>query len=304
MCGMKRGKSKKAVDENADFWRSTRPSARRLLVHSPKNTPLPVTSMKKSFVPAHSAWVLPTAILSGSILAISNAPASIIFDDFNVNEGHFAGAVDASGTTVGEDAALSSIDRVTTNSLEGPGNQLLHLVHDATATAYRVRHLSGGGTPASNIGFAITAASVDGFIGFYIKTTATGWETSINVDGPANTFTPPTGQMRGSTSIPIIADGQWHLYEWDLDAPIWGSIPGIATITPGPLPDLTYTIDSIYFRDLDGSPGPTADFSLDFVAKSDSGSIANLIPEPSSAVLLLSSGVFALSFGRRRSHRS
>jgi hypothetical protein len=249
--------------------------------------------MKHLAAHAHIARMLTVAAVSGLILAATSASGSIIFDNFNIDEGHFAGDL-SSPTTVGEDQALSSIDRILTNNLEGAGNQLLHLVHDATTTAFRLRHLSGSGTPSNNTGFAITAAGVDGFIGFYIKTTATGWETSINLDGPANT----TAQMRGSTSVPIIGDGQWHLYEWDLDAAIWGTVPGIVTQTTGPLPDLTYTIDSIYFRDLDGSAGPTADFQLDFVAKSDFGSISTLVPEPSTGIIGLA-GLMLLLRRRR-----
>jgi PEP-CTERM motif-containing protein len=214
-----------------------------------------------------------TLFISG---ALSTSGQNIIFDDFNVDEGHFTSAIGASGTTVGEDPS-STIDRITTDGpLEGAGHQQLVLVHDASATAFRLRHLSGGGAPASNNAFT-TSGGTDGFIGFYVKTTATGWETSINLDGPANV----AGDMWGSTSVPIIADGAWHLYEWDLDASNWGSVPGIFTQTTGPLPDRSQTIDSIYFRDLDGSTGPTATIYFDFAAKSASGSIASLVPEPS-----------------------
>lgn len=228
------------------------------------------------------------------MLVAAAASGSIIFDDFNIDEGHFGSGPSTSATSVGEDAT-SMIDRILTGNLEGNGSQLLHLVHDATTTALRIRHLSGAGTPANNLSFAVSALE-DGFIGFYLKTTATGWETSINLDGPANS----TAQMRGSTSIPIIADGEWHLYEWSLDSATWGSVPGVVNQTTGALPDLTYTIDSIYFRDLDGTPGPTADIQMDFVAKSDSGSIGGLVPEPSAAMIVLLGGVSAVGLCRRR----
>lgn len=233
-------------------------------------------------------------LLTGIMVAALrfNASASIVFDDFNTNEGHFGYAPNFSGVTVGEDAA-SAADRVATdNPFEGAGHQKLTLVHDATATALRLRHLSGGpaynsanaGTPVGNTGFSFTTGpGVDGWIGFYLKTTATGWQASLNLDGP----TGATAEMDGSASLSIIADGEWHLYEWDLDATGWGSIAGIGGGHAGGLvADGVHTIDSIYLRDLDGTPGPTADFYLDFVAKSDSGSIAALVPEPSAAALL------------------
>jgi hypothetical protein len=237
------------------------------------------------------------ALLSITSLALvgQSAFAAIVFDNFNVDEGHFNLAPSFSGTTVGEDPS-STADRVTTDSIEGEGSQLLHLVHDASFDPFRLRHLSGGGTPANNIPFTISEG-IDGFIGFYIKTTAIGWQVSINLDGPAGSI----ADMDGSTSISIIGDGEWHLYEWDLDSfTDWNAVPGIGGGHGGSLPFGTHTIDSIYFRDLDFEPGPTADFFLDFVAKSDEGSIAELIPEPSIAMAALVGGVVLLGRSRRR----
>ena len=105
--------------------------------------------------------------------------------------------------------------------------------------------------------------------------------------------------MDGSLSVPIIADGEWHLYEWDLDATTgWGAVAGIGGGHSGAVAAGTHTIDSIYFRDLDGTPGPNAEIYLDFVAKSDSGSIATMVPEPGS-VTMLGLGLGALAVSRR-----
>ena len=246
-----------------------------------------------------STMLFPTAMLLAvglSATIATSASAALIFDNFNVDEGHFGYAPSFSSTSVGEDAT-STADRVTTNSpLEGAGHQKLVLVHDTSTTALRIRHLSGGpaynsanaGTPVGNPGFSFTtSAATDGWIGFYLKTTATGWQTSINLDGPGGT----TAEMDGSASVSIIADGEWHLYEWDLDATTgWGSVAGIGGGHSGAVANGSHTIDSIYFRDLDGTPGPTAEIYLDFVAKSDSGSIAALltgdVPEPTSFALV------------------
>jgi hypothetical protein len=214
-----------------------------------------------------------------AIVAPQNArSAGIILDDFNVNEGHFANTIGFSGTTVGENGTLSTADRVTTNApVEGAGHQKLVLVHDASTTAFRLRHVSGGAAPSANTPFATTAGT-DGKIGFYLKTTATGWQTSINIDGQGNSI----AEMAGSTSVPVISDGQWHLYEWDLDSTTdWGAVPGIGGGFGGALPDrVTNTIDSIYLRDLDGSPGPDAEIYFDFLAINPSGSVSNLLLDP------------------------
>ena len=205
---------------------------------------------------------------------------ALVLDDFNSNEGHFASNPNASGTTVGIDGALSKLDRVTTNApLEGIGHQRLFLVHTNGAgalTPARLRHLSGGGTVANNVAVTTTAGT-DGKIGLYLKTTATGWETSLNFDGAGGGIP----DMDGSPSLPIISDGAWHLYEWDLDATTgWGAVPGIGGGHGGALVDGSHTIDSFYFRDLDGTPGPDAEIYVDFVAWNPSGSVSNLLLDP------------------------
>ena len=242
----------------------------------------------------------------GALLLGLPASAAIVFDDFNVSEGHFGYDPNFAGQSVGDD--LSSVaDRVENDfPLEGIGHQKLTLVPDTSGTPMRIRHLSGkapfgsaeAGTPLGNAGFEFQITSgVDGFIGFYLRTTVPGWEVSLNLDGAGGTV----GEMDGSVSRPVVADGNWHLYEWDLDSTTdWGVVPGIGGGHGGALLEGQHTIDSIYFRDLDGSVGPVADLHLDFIAKSDSGSIAALVPEPSVAFLWLG-GVAVLAV-RRRMH--
>jgi hypothetical protein len=223
-------------------------------------------------------------------LLASTASASIIFDDFNVDLGHFNLAPGFSGSSVGEDAASSNVRLETEGPFEGLGHQKLTLIHDATSTALRIRHLSGGGTPASNVSFTTTAGE-DGWIGFYAKTSDAGLTAQLWIEGAEN---------NGGTPQSLLADGEWHLYEWNLDDETggptgWGAVAGIvagdADVQIG-----TYTIDSIIFRG-GTTPSTTQVVYVDFVAKSDSGSVAGLIPEPSSA-MLLGLGVLGLA-GRR-----
>lgn len=263
-------------------------------------------------------WVAAAALLAS---AATGRSAAIVFDDFNLGEGHFRFIPNFSGTNAGVDPS-STAEHDPTDSIEASasgdmGSQVLTLVHDSTADPFRLRHLSGdttssAGNPLGNVPF-ITSFDIDGFIGFYVKTTVPGWAVSINLDTPANTG----ATMIGSLPIPAIADGQWHLYEWDLDAfsddldvdgdgdffePIWVAVPGINSSSPGFLPDETYTIDSIHFRDVDGIPDVGGSvLNLDFVAKSNAGSIALLIPEPASCSLV-AIGLLGLA-SRRRSRR-
>ncbi len=88
--------------------------------------------------------------------------------------------------------------------------------------------------------------------------------------------------INGGVPKEITADGQWHLYEWDLDntagdADGWGDILGLGG---GPtVADGSHTIDSIIFRN--SAPADAASvFFLDFVARNDSGTVSNLLVFP------------------------
>ncbi len=217
--------------------------------------------------------------------------ASIIFDDFNSSQGSFNSAPNSSGTTTGLDTSNSAFTWDTTpgDSFEGAGANKLHIVHTSTTSSSRIRWLTGGGTPANNISFTTTAGT-DGDIGLYIKSdaSAAGWNVMINLDSSANT----SATMWGSSQITLQTDGQWHLYEWSLDSSTWGTIPGIVTQTTGPLANQSWTIDSVYFIHTGNiAPAATTDIYADFVAKSDSGSIATLVPEPSVIALGLLGGL-------------
>jgi hypothetical protein len=225
----------------------------------------------------------------GAVLAVTSysTAAPIIFDDFNTNEGHFNQAPSFSGSNLNM-AATSTADRVTTGSLEGAGNESIVLNPTTAGSSTRLRFLSGTGTPANNTSFT-TSAGTDGFIGLYVKTTTSGWTVQIALDGPLP-------DLQGGVPRNVVADGQWHLFEWDLDlAADWGavaSIGGNATFEQG-----VQTIDSIMFRNSAAPASST--IAMDFVAKSDSGSIAALVPEPSGLAMMLIAG--GMLSRRRRS---
>jgi len=223
----------------------------------------------------------------------TTARASIIFDDFNTNEGHFNQAPNFSGTT--NMSSASTADRVTTGAFEGIGCEEVVGVLSATNPG-RIRFVSGSGTMANNNIFA-TSGGTDGFIGFYYKTSTAGLKLQLNLDGDTVGDTGSAGatsELDGSPIVTTVGDGAWHLAEFDLDASGWLASSGLGGGHGGVVLDGNHSIDSIMISSF--TTNATIDF--DFVAKSDSGSIAALVPEPASLSLF---GVATIAaFARRR----
>jgi hypothetical protein len=234
-------------------------------------------------------WDRKTTAASLIMIAASatSAKASIIFDDFNTALGHFNSAASGSGSNSNVDPT-STNTRITSDSFEGTGADKLSIVPVTAGSALRLRHLSGGGTPANNTAFT-TSSGTDGWIGLYLKTSTPGYTAQIWIEGPSN---------NGSIERAITADGAWHLYEWNLDdnagdANGWGTVTGVVTGV-ATVSDGSHTIDSVIFRSTSSQSGTIL---MDFVAKSDSGSIAALVPEPG---MLSLAGLTMLGLARRR----
>lgn len=222
-------------------------------------------------------------------LAGPSSAATIILDDFEVNEGHFTSAPSASGSNANIAASSTAVrDTTVGGALQGVGFERIVANTTTAGNSTRIRFLSGGGTPANNTAFVTSGATTDGFLGFYLKTTSPNWTVQVALDGPLP-------DLQGGVPLNVIPDGAWHLYEWNLDlASDWGavaSIGGNAVFEEG-----SQTIDSIVFRNTAGPASATID--LDFVAKSESGSIGDLIPEPSTVLLAL--GTLSVAACRRR----
>jgi hypothetical protein len=218
--------------------------------------------------------------------ASSGYSQTTILDNFELGEGHFTSDPNTgSGTSVGffKTAATTAV-QVTTDSYAGAGSQRIILDDDpavaGTTDSWRLRHLSGGGTPANNVSLT-NAAGGTSYVGYYLKTTSL-FDVGIAIDDGA--------ALEIGTFKPVIADGLWHLYQWQLQDPLeWDAFAG--TGQNGQLDTATVTIDSLFFRGGAGIPTGTdfnATFLLDDVAFNPSGPLpaptASPIPEPTTVL--------------------
>ena len=186
-----------------------------------------------------------------------------VLDDFEVDEGHFNWPYNTSpvSQTFGL-ANTTTIERVTTEHQgAGAASQELHLVSDGSAE-WQLRHNSGIGMVAHPSGNVPLVA--DGYVGFWLKTDDAGITVRIGIDDPVGN----TALERG-TLKPVIADNEWHLYQWNLDDngdwdAFAGGANGIIDAVSG-----TITIDSIWFA---GSA--SAQIYLDTVSHNPAGPLA------------------------------
>ena len=177
--------------------------------------------------------------------------------DFNVDEGYFSSSATFSGSNSGINSA--SADRITSDAFEGVGSQQISI--DGSDGGWFLRHVSGIGSsaqiaaPSGNLAIDST-----GHVGFWLKTTDDGISVQIAVDDPG---TADRGVVKS-----VIADGEWHLYEWNLeDNSQWdGWVTGDGAITGA-----TVTLDSIQFF---GAGDAT--ILLDAVGQNPNGSLWNV----------------------------
>ncbi len=111
-----------------------------------------------------------------------------------------------------------------------------------------------------------TPRSAQGCIGFWARTTAAGVQGSMAINAPGPT-------ARGVRRL-LVADGAWHLYEWDfLNGAQWEPLAG----GDGRFSAGTFTLDSIQ---LFGRINDAV-VDLDLVAHNAFGSLAALLPNDS-----------------------
>ncbi len=141
-------------------------------------------------------------------------PDAVIRDDTfvyasfeNGIEGPFNLTPGFSGSTTGIDAANSSAMPDFSTSFKGVWSQRLIITDDPSVSGgWFVRHLSGSGSRGNNV-----PRPTNGYVGFWAKTLDAGCQITIAIDNTSGT-TADRGNWKN-----LINDGQWHLYEWNLD---------------------------------------------------------------------------------------
>jgi len=188
-----------------------------------------------------------------------------IYADFEGGyEGTFNKSPGYSGSTYGINETSSSADAVNTDSYRGDWSQRLVIVDDGIPNGgWFVRHISGPSASRSNNIIRLTT----GFVGFWAKTSTAGIELALAIDDTDN-VTADRGVRKA-----MIADGKWHLYEWDLqDDDQWqGWVDG-----DGLIDTVDFTIDSIQIF----GPDVGATIFIDDIGHNKNGSLIYLFSTP------------------------
>lgn len=206
-------------------------------------------------------------------------------------------APDFSGTTVGIVSTTDTLTHVPADGANGTAASAEMFMEHNTAESptaagwqWQVRFLpnSGGSTNAQNPLFA-----TDGYVGYWLKvdpSVTASMQTAPVLEGSAGTGTATSGVLRN-----IIKDGQWHLYQWNMDDP--AEFPGsFNTVYGGGLGDTTLeasvSFDSIAIVSPDGG---NATLRIDEIGYDNAGPL----PEPATAGVA-ALGLLALGRMRRR----
>ncbi len=303
--------------------------------HNPNYVPLPV-------VPR------PPAPAANAILHVQTVFDSFEDPDFNNRFGHFPAGTSpyglgtlGSGSNRGVSASsTASIDDTTAHT--GDHSIKVNIVSSGTGTnGFKLRMVSGGAAARNNIIDDQTlkpivppatdnitnddlAMGPSGFIGYYVKLDAGSPNlfASILLDDGTRT----SNGLERAIFQQVIADGQWHLYQWNLaDADQWfnfasgnGTINGpnafidalyfssAASTSTGPFWSGTFWVDNVVYN----PDGPIIESALtqslaSVLAGDFSSSLAlgeyqanNVVPEPTTLLLAIGGGLMLLT--RRR----
>lgn len=195
-----------------------------------------------------------------------------IIDDFSRGVGHFGSSPPASGSDRGlyADADRSSIQRVKGNAQSEQWSQKITLTTDTNQkTSMLVRLLSGYGSPVHNV-----VMGKAGHVGFFLKTKDKNLTVRIALDDQVSRKNNTSFGMEQSGAKKVIADGKWHLYQWNIaDQAQWFNFFEGNGALEGP----NTTIDSILFYANNPKPKQRFTVYLDTVAYNPNGTLGSLL---------------------------
>ena len=170
--------------------------------------------------------------LETELMTLVPSDQPLMIEDFEAAESYFDNSLLGSPYTSGVRSS-SYATRDTTEAYEGDASQKVFI--DGQSAGWTAQHTAGIGTagdPDSNQSFQTI-----GSIGLWIKTDDADLTVRLALDAPeADDY---------GVARQLIADGQWHLYEWSLeDDSQWESWVG----GDGSLTSTTATIDSLLFE--------------------------------------------------------
>jgi hypothetical protein len=235
------------------------------------------------------------------------------FDDFETNSGQFAnatprpGSAGGSASTTGTRSSSFKGRQSDTDSYTKFAADKIGIIDDPAVNNWTVRYVAGDGTPAGKTPISLRTTQ-EGSIGFFLRVYTVNASENLTpaVGNMTTQLVLDTGAGGGDDSDAgvartIIADGEWHLYEWSLDsASDWTSFEGSdgrigmnGVITFG-----SVTIDSILFN----GGNFNVELLLDSVMRNTAGSLSVMVPEPGGASALLVA-LGAMVWRRRRPRR-
>jgi hypothetical protein len=231
--------------------------------------------------------------------SVTATAAPVLIQDYEAPgnlDAPFNLVADFAGQTTGVNGATDAITHVADDGANGTAASAQHVFEHLTSESptaggwqWQVRILpnAGGNSDASNPTF-----TSDGYVGYWLKvdpSVTAEMKTAPILESTAGTGTATAGVLRD-----VENDGQWHLYQWNMDEPAdfnntFSGVFGGAALGDTSL-EGTVLIDSIA---LVSPNGGNATFRIDQIGYDNAGPL----PEPSLAGL---AALGLLSLGRMR----